>query len=307
MRKTMKDAAAEIKDVVKDTRQVIPGSDRWSSSDWVERLIEHPEYAESCPFETFDACNWGVLLRHRMEMAKFCKWETFTADMWMGFLIIQNKGGFEKHCDWSMFTGYSWVNLLVVRPEFGGYCDWNRLNGENWAYLLGIKPNFQDRCAWEKLTGRDWVYLLRRHPEFADKCDWGLLRGEDWESLLEKRPEFADHCKSRDRVSDPSGRVRVVELALKIGGGSCRSDSRIPCRSRRGSGSGDRPPIGRVCPQCAGGCPQSPNSAKARKTQEYPSNNPKARESGLRGPRIKLSYGEIIYICPLEISAWRMV
>lgn len=63
----MKDATAEAKDAVnvKSSRQTIPGSERWSSSDWAEQLINHPEYAEACPFETFDACDWGVLLRHR--------------------------------------------------------------------------------------------------------------------------------------------------------------------------------------------------------------------------------------------------
>ena len=183
----MKDATAETEDVGKSSRQTIPGSERWSSSDLAEQLINHPEYAEACPFETFDACDWGVLLRHRLEMAKFCKWETFTPGMWVGFLMIQNKGGFAKHCAWSKFTGCNWTNLLADRPEFSGHCDWSLLNGMNWAYLLSLQPGFQDRCAWEKLTGRDWAYLLWRRPEFADKCDcWDKLSAEDAARLMQK-------------------------------------------------------------------------------------------------------------------------
>ncbi|MBP5544029.1 MAG: hypothetical protein ILM98_08135 [Kiritimatiellae bacterium] len=62
---------------------------------WSELLVEKPEFADRCPWETLDGGDWSKLLRARPQ--------------------------FSDKCDWEKLDGKDWSLLLKKRPQFARF------------------------------------------------------------------------------------------------------------------------------------------------------------------------------------------
>lgn len=146
---------------------------RSSSSNWVELLVVHPEFAEPLKDRKF----WGKI--DEMHWAK----------------LLAANPQFLNRCEGlSSFGGEFWSVYLSKRPGEAEKCVvWERFEGKHWIRLLRSQPQFAEKCnAWEHFNGKDWSSLLSAQPRFADKCDWDSLNVQDWDLLLKAQhsPEF---------------------------------------------------------------------------------------------------------------------
>ena len=166
--------------------------EKLADNNWAYLLYCEPRFADRCPWDRLGGNAWRDLLSGAPQFADRCLWEKLDSEDWCGLLIEQPQ--FADKCPWDQFDASTWEDLLCWQPQFADQCPWDKLSGNNWTDLLQKQPQFADRCPWDKLTGSDWTALLKEQPQFADKCQWGKLNNFDWRWLLEEHPQFADKC-----------------------------------------------------------------------------------------------------------------
>lgn len=103
-----------------------------------ELLAENPGVARE-----WDAKKWSNLVAAKPEFAEQCPWESFDGGNWAHLLCFQPQ--FADKCPWEKLDGSDWASLLNFQPQFADKCDWNKLTGDDWEYLLEAQPQFADR------------------------------------------------------------------------------------------------------------------------------------------------------------------
>ena len=91
----------------------------------------------------WDAKRWANLVAAKPEFADRCPWETFDGGNWAHLLCFQPK--FAEKCPWAALDGSDWARLLNFQPRFSDKCDWSKLTDANWDYPLEAQPQFKDR------------------------------------------------------------------------------------------------------------------------------------------------------------------
>ena len=79
-------------------------------SQWPALLVDHPGFADACPFATFGVEDWANLLKVRAEFADRCDWRSFAKVDWVKFLSICRSQ--YRRCPWlDSFTGTDWAEI----------------------------------------------------------------------------------------------------------------------------------------------------------------------------------------------------
>lgn len=91
----------------------------WPPKKWSNLVAAKPEFADQCPWESFDGANWAHLLCFQPQFA--------------------------EKCPWAELDGSDWASLLNFPTQFAEKCDWSKLNKDDWEYLLEAQPQFADR------------------------------------------------------------------------------------------------------------------------------------------------------------------
>ncbi len=103
-----------------------------------KQLAEDPDVAGE-----WDAKRWANLVAAKPEFAEQCPWESFDGGNWAHLLCFQPQ--FAEKCPWTELDGSDWADLLNFQPQFAEKCDWSKLNEDDWEYLLEAQPQFADR------------------------------------------------------------------------------------------------------------------------------------------------------------------
>lgn len=103
-----------------------------------KQLTEDPSVARR-----WDAKKWSNLVAAKPEFADRCPWETFEGTHWAHLLCFQPQ--FADKCPWAALDGSAWAHLLSFQPQFSDRCDWRTLSADDWEHLLEAQPLFADR------------------------------------------------------------------------------------------------------------------------------------------------------------------
>ncbi|MBP5542774.1 MAG: hypothetical protein ILM98_01755 [Kiritimatiellae bacterium] len=173
-------------------------------SEWVDLLLEHPEFAEKCDWTKLDGEDWVTLLEDCPQFADKCdKWDDISEFSWPWLLAEQPQFADKCHC-WEDFQDDGWGQLLICQPQFADKCDWSKMDDEFWTEFqsasdsfgefFDARPELADKLDFSKLESYSWAELLARRPDLAGKCEcWSEFEDWEWNQLLAKQPQLAKY------------------------------------------------------------------------------------------------------------------
>lgn len=171
--------------------------DKVGAGDWLQILVNAPQYAEYCDWDSFKPADWLTILRSKPEFAVHCPWSSFNVSQWLD--VFRINPDYADRCDWKKFSSADWVKLLSEFPQFVGQCPWPAIKHGDWVNLFQVDRNYIARCPnWHIFDPADWLKIWELDPSLVQKCpDWGIFKSEDWCEILKKFPAAAAYCDWR--------------------------------------------------------------------------------------------------------------
>jgi hypothetical protein len=119
--------------------------EKFSAQDWFQFLCRCPQMWIRCDWDKMKQLNgrsWRILLIEFPQFAYYCNWESLSGDDWNELLIRWPR--FFDRCNHEKLTGQDWTNILCNNPQFASYCDWKKLDKNDWEKLLSLQPQFHN-------------------------------------------------------------------------------------------------------------------------------------------------------------------
>ena len=173
---------------------------RWDKigvEDWLQVLVNAPQYAKYCDWNSFKPADWLTILRSKPEFAVHCPWSAFNLSLWLD--VFRINPDYAGRCDWTKFSSSDWVKLLSEFPQFAVHCPWLAIKHGDWVNLFQVDRNYIARCPdWHIFDPADWLKIWDFDSSLMQKCpDWGIFKSEDWSEILKKLPAAAAYCNWR--------------------------------------------------------------------------------------------------------------
>jgi hypothetical protein len=105
--------------------------------EWAKRQSSLHEAFNSISYDHVFWC----LTKGYHQFAEYCPWDRFEGCDWYWLLRVQPQ--YHDKCNWSLLSGWNWAYLLRDQPQFHDKCDWNLLDDRDWRYLICYQPQLE--------------------------------------------------------------------------------------------------------------------------------------------------------------------